>query len=213
MNNLTISVFENQTFFEILKESSLFSNYKIKFHKDFTQHKGNNYKNSNELLVFFPDQKNEKEYEKIIKNNLPFVIVSKSNYSKNHLKTEFSDQLIKPFNIFEFEKKIISLFARYKFFKSSLINLNDYIIDKNERKIKRNNEDLQLTEKEINLLLLFVKYKTPLSKNFVLENVWKYSADSDTHTVETHIHRLRKKVLEKFNDDNFIKNNEKGYYI
>ena len=60
---------------------------------------------------------------------------------------------------------------------------------------------------------LFSKDKEPLSRNYVLENVWKYSTKTDTHTVETHIHRLRKKFLDKFNDKNFIKNNNKGYYI
>jgi len=49
--------------------------------------------------------------------------------------------------------------------------------------------------------------------NLVLKKVWHYSSESETHTVETHIHRLRKKILEKFNDNNFIKNNNKGYYI
>jgi len=73
--------------------------------------------------------------------------------------------------------------------------------------------DLQLTEKEINFLILFSQNQKPLSRNFILKNVWHYSSRSDTHTVETHIHRLRKKILEKFNDSNFIKNNDEGYYI
>ena len=53
----------------------------------------------------------------------------------------------------------------------------------------------------------------PIGRNFFLKNVWKYSEVTETHTVETHIHRLRKKILDKFNDNNFIKNNNKGYYI
>ena len=57
------------------------------------------------------------------------------------------------------------------------------------------------------------KNNKPLSRGFILSNVWKYSSEADTHTVETHIHRLRKKILTKFNDDNFIKNNDQGYYI
>jgi len=60
---------------------------------------------------------------------------------------------------------------------------------------------------------LFSKNNKPLSRNFVLKNVWNYSLKSETHTIETHIHRLRKKIFQKFNDDNFIKNNNKGYYI
>ena len=73
--------------------------------------------------------------------------------------------------------------------------------------------EVKLSEKEINFLILFSKSKEPISRNLVLKNVWNYSSESETHTVETHIHRLRRKIFEKFNDDNFIKNNNKGYYI
>mgnify|MGYP001407547452 FL=1 len=118
-----------------------------------------------------------------------------------------------PFRIFDLYKKIIFLTSKYQFKKSSLINLNDYIIDKNERKIKRNDLELKLTEKEINFLILFSKSSKPVSRSFVLKNVWNYSSQSETHTVETHIHRLRKKILNKFKDKNFIKNNNDGYYI
>ena len=87
------------------------------------------------------------------------------------------------------------------------------MINKNERKITKGKIELQLTEREIDFLILFYNNKKPLSRKFILKNVWQYSPESDTHTVETHIHRLRKKILEKFSDKNFIKNNEKGYYI
>ena len=118
-----------------------------------------------------------------------------------------------PFRILDFNKKIISVLAKYEFSKSSIIKLKDYIIDKNERKIKKNNLEMKLSEKEIDFLILFSKSEEPITKNFVLKNVWNYSIESETHTVETHIHRLRKKILEKFGDKDFIKNNNKGYYI
>ena len=76
-----------------------------------------------------------------------------------------------------------------------------------------NDLELQLTEKEINFLILFTQSSNPLTRKFILKNVWNYSTESDTHTIETHIHRLRKKILQKFNDNNFIKNNDKGYFI
>ena len=79
--------------------------------------------------------------------------------------------------------------------------------------LQKNNLQLQLSEKEINFLILFSQIKKPISRNFVLKNVWNYSTESETHTVETHIHRLRKKILEKFGDSNFIKNNDAGYFI
>ena len=118
-----------------------------------------------------------------------------------------------PFTILDFKKKVITAIAKNEFKKNSLIHLSCYIIDKNVRKIKKNNLELQLSEKEINFLVLFSKNKKPISRNLVLKNVWNYSAESETHTVETHIHRLRKKILEKFGDNNFIKNDNKGYYI
>ncbi len=206
MDNYTISIIDNQIFFEIISELKLFTKYKIK-----------QYKNTNlciedgdrekQILVFTDD------IDTHIKNkDIPLILISKKNEN-----TMLSNQLIvnikKPFNIIEFEKKIIALIAKANFKKNSLINLNEYTLDKNERKIKRNNLQLQLSEKEINFLVLFSKSKKPISKNFVLKNVWNYSAETETHTVETHIHRLRKKIFEKFGDDNFIKNNTKGYFI
>ena len=73
--------------------------------------------------------------------------------------------------------------------------------------------ELKLNEKEINFLILFSQSREPVSKNVVLKNVWNYSSESDTHTVETQIHSLRKKILETFKDNQFIKINNKGYYI
>ena len=70
-----------------------------------------------------------------------------------------------------------------------------------------------LTEKEIQLLELFLSKKKPISKEDILSSVWNYSADADTHTVETHIYRLRKKISEKFNDHIFINSTKKGYTI
>ena len=80
-------------------------------------------------------------------------------------------------------------------------------------RLKKNNLVLQLSEKEINCLVLFSKVKKPINKSLLLKNVWNYSEASETHTVETHIHRLRKKILEKFGDGDFIKINNQGYYI
>ena len=115
-----------------------------------------------------------------------------------------------PFSVLDLEKKIISLSVRYKFKKSSLINIRGYIINKNERKISKNDLELQLTEKEINFLILFNKGDKPRSRNFVLKNVWNYSTESDTHTVETHVHRLRKKILKNLMTITLLKIAKKG---
>ena len=67
--------------------------------------------------------------------------------------------------------------------------------------------------KEIKLLELLLENQKPITKNEILSKVWHYSNDADTHTVETHIYRLRKKITENFLDENFINNNKKGYYL
>ena len=212
MDKLTISIFGNQIFLEIMNEIKLFSKFRLKYYdnidlctKDAVNH--------DQLVIFFITEENKQYYTKIENNIFPLIVVANTSIPKHILSSDIVEQLNMPFSVLSLEKKIVSVLARYKFKKNSLINLCGYIIDKNERRIKKDNLILQLTEKEIDFLILFSQKNQPLSKNFILENVWNYSSTSDTHTVETHIHRLRKKFLKKFKDNNFIKNNDKGYYI
>jgi len=207
MDKFSISVFDNKTFFQIIKEIKLFSKYKINHYEDFNlcikdAEKGN------QVVVFFDNSLNKSKT-----NNFPSIIVTESSKLINKSSGILQEQLKMPFSILDFKKKIISLIAKNEFKKNSLIRLSGYIIDKNERKIKKDNLELQLSEKEINFLILFTENKEPASKNLLLKNVWNYSTGSETHTVETHIHRLRKKILKKFGDVDFIKNNNQGYYI
>jgi len=207
MSNFTISVFSNKIFFQIIKEIKLFSKFRIKHYEDIdlcTQ----DAEKGNQVVVFFDNSLNKSKT-----NNFPSIIVTESSKLINKSFGILQEQLKMPFSILDFKKKIISLIAKNEFKKNSLIRLSGYIIDKNERKIKKNNLELQLSEKEVNFLILFSKNKDPINRNLVLKNVWKYSEDSETHTVETHIHRLRKKILDKFGDNDFIKNNNMGYYI
>ena len=212
MTNSTISIFGNKIFLEIINEVRLFSKFKIQYYEDLNLCEQDAEKH-NTLAIFFVGKKDISSFRKNKINNFPSILITESSIPKSMFSSELREQLKMPFTILEFEKKVISLLAKNEFRKNSLIQLDDYIIDKNERKIKKNDLELQLSEKEINFLILFSKTKEPISRNLVLKNVWNYSSESETHTVETHIHRLRKKILEKFGDDNFIKNNNKGYYI
>ena len=212
MNSLTISVFGNQTFLDILNELKLFTKFKFVNFNNFELCIKESKKNDH-LVIFFKNINNKKMYKEIIKENMPLLIINSSKKRESKIVNELIDELNMPFKIINLHKKLISLFAKYQFNKASLINLGSYVIDKNERKIKKENLELKLTEKEIDFLILFTKNKQPLNRNFILKKVWKYSTETDTHTIETHIHRLRKKILQKFKDNNFIKNNEKGYYI
>ena len=208
----TISIFGNKIFSEILSEMKLFSRYKVKYYEDIDLCV-RDAENKNQLVVFFVFKVNKNFFSEIKKKNFPLILVGESSALKNIVSGEIENKLNMPFTILDFKKKVITVVAKNEFKKNSLINLNDYIIDKNERKIKKNNLELQLSEKEISFLILFSENKEPISRSLVLKNVWKYSSESETHTVETHIHRLRKKILKKFGDNNFIKNNNKGYYI
>jgi len=212
MSNLTISIFRNQIFSTIVSEIKILSMFKFTHFTDLTTCI-NEAKNNNQLIVFFKNDSNKKEYRELLNNDIPTILIASQKNYKDKFSHDLIDQLNMPFKILDFKTKIVSLIAKYEFKKNSLIYLNDYILNKNERKIKKGNLELQLSEKEINFLILFTKEKDPISKSFVLKKAWNYSSETETHTVETHIHRLRKKISEIFNDDNFIKNNNKGYYI
>tara|TARA_Y100000590_G_scaffold200714_1_gene228047 strand:- start:604 stop:1239 length:636 start_codon:yes stop_codon:yes gene_type:complete len=211
MNNFNISIFKNSAFSEILSEINFFSKYKINSYEDQDLFLKNS-KKGNQVGVLFANTLNEYFIEQIKKEKLPSILLIESNSKKKSLH-ELCEELNIPFTIIEFQKKITSLIAKIQFKKNSLINLKEYIIDKNERKIKKNDQELQLSEKEIDFLVLFCENTEPVSRSYVLKNVWNYSSETETHTVETHIHRLRKKISEKFGDNNFIKNNKKGYYV
>ena len=212
MNNLTISIIGNKIFSEIISELKLFRDSKINFLENIDFLLNNKISESN-IVIFFINEDNKNDFIKIREKNFPFILIIPKNLSKVKLINNHAEEMIAPLKVFDLKTKITSSLAKYKYKFSSLIKLKNYVIDKYERKIKKNNIELKLTEKETELLILFSKEKRSLSRSFVLENVWKYSTKTDTHTVETHIHRLRKKFLDKFKDKNFIKNNNKGYYI
>tara|TARA_Y100000590_G_scaffold213721_1_gene242220 strand:- start:890 stop:1513 length:624 start_codon:yes stop_codon:yes gene_type:complete len=207
MNNFNITIFNNKTFFEIIKEIKLFPKYKINHYEDLNSCV-KDAEQGNHVVVFF-----DKPPEAINKYNFPSILAIKSTDKNKKLFNILNEKIKIPFTIFDFKEKIISIIAKNEFKKNSLINLKGYIIDKNERKIKKNNLELQLSEKEIDFLILFSEHENPIKRDLVLEKVWNYSQETETHTVETHIHRLRKKILEKFDDNDFIKNNKKGYFI
>ena len=118
-----------------------------------------------------------------------------------------------PTTIKEINSIVESTVAKKRFNKNSSIEIKNYLLNKNEKKLSKFNNFVILTEKEIQLLELFLSKKKPISKDNILSIVWNYSSDADTHTVETHIYRLRKKINDKFMDEKFIFNNKKGYYL
>lgn len=132
---------------------------------------------------------------------------------RKDLTQSFDGILELPTSLKEINSIIENTVAKKKFNINSSIEIKNYFLNKNEKKLFKLDDFIILTEKEIQLLELFLDKKKPISKDNILSSVWNYSSDADTHTVETHIYRLRKKINEKFMDENFILNNKDGYYL
>jgi len=118
-----------------------------------------------------------------------------------------------PINIFKLIEKINIEFLKIQFNSQSEVKINQYIIDLNSREMLMNNTKLKLTEKEINTIIHLSKFNKPISIDELQAEVWSYQSDIETHTVETHIYRLRKKISNTFNDKDFIVSKKNGYQI
>ena len=145
-----------------------------------------------------------------VKNLNNYLIISNKKY------LDISNQFIidnLPINIFKLIEKINIEFLKLQFNSQSEVKVNNYTIDLNSREMLSKNIKLKLTEKEINTITFLSKSNKPVSVDELQEKVWSYQSDIETHTVETHIYRLRKKILKTFNNDEFIISKKNGYQI
>ena len=127
-----------------------------------------------------------------------------------------SNQLILnqlPIKITKLLERINIEFLKFQFNEKSKINIGKYEIDLNSRYLIFNHQKLKLTEKEANIIIYLYKSNLPVKINQLQKEVWGYKSKLETHTVETHIYRLRKKILEIFNDNDFIISKKNGYKI
>ena len=131
----------------------------------------------------------------------------------NNKKLNYNDKILLPTSLDDLTNRITNIITAFKFSNNSALKINKYILDKNEKKLIKENNYISITEKEVQLIELLFNEKKPLTKNFILKKIWNYSDNADTHTVETHIYRLRKKISNKFNDEKFVLNLDKGYII
>jgi len=158
--------------------------------------------------IIFVD--NQSSLNDQIKNLNNYLIIADKKYS--NIGNQFVLDNI-PINIFKLVEKINIEFLKLQFNSQSEIRVNEYKIDLNSREILRENTKLKLTEKEINTITYLSKSSKPVSINELQKNVWSYQSDIETHTVETHIYRLRKKFLNAFDDNEFIISKKNGYQI
>ena len=118
-----------------------------------------------------------------------------------------------PIHFFYLIEKINIQFLKQQFSNQSQFIIKNFIIDLNSREMFCKNLKLKLTEKEINTIIHLSKSSCPVSTKELQEVVWRYQANMETHTVETHIYRLRKKIADIFNDNEFIVSEKNGYQI
>ena len=186
MNKQVIIVYQFNTFYKIIKEIEEYLNFKVIEILDQT------------VLV---NKINE------IEN---FIIISNKNTLNNLNPLIFSKF---PISIFKIIERLNIEFLKKKFSGQSQIIVRNYTIDLNSREISLKNKKLKLTEKEVRTIIYLSNALKPVSSNKLQNDVWGYQSDLETHTVETHIYRLRKKFLNYFNDNKFILSEKNGYKI
>ena len=185
MNSRILIIYEYQILYQVFNEISESLNFEIiqSNEKDFKEF---NYDQKNDYLII-SEKKIEGVKNSLILDNLPIKF----------------EKLIEMINI---------KFLKNKFLDQSHIKIGKYNLDLNSRKISFGNKSLNLTERETNLII-FIKDKKNVTVKELQKKVWDYSPDLDTHTVETHIYRLRKKMKETFGNESFILNTSNGYSI
>ena len=146
-----------------------------------------------------------------------YLIISKPN-SKLLLDKKIDSKFFLYLNFFPIQlNKLVELIniklIKLKFNHQSKIIIKDYELNLNSKFISRGNLSLKLTEKEIEIILYLNETKTKHDVADLQKNIWGYSEDIETHTVETHIYRLRKKISEKFKNENFILSRQNAYFI
>ena len=189
MNKQSVLIFKLPELFKILNE--------LKDHLDFNIY---NFTEKQELLKL-----NKNKYEN-------YLVLSDL---KNQIENEKSQLILNKFpdTVYSIIEKINVNLLKQKYSKQSDVLIGKYSVDINSRKIKNTNESLKLTQREIQIILFLKQSKSPQNIENLQKEVWGHNSNLETHTVETHIYRLRKKIMEKFKDNNFISSTKRGYTI
>ena len=186
MDRINLIIFKFKDLYIILKELEEYLNYKILEISD------------------------EKTLEQVKKNSKNFLIITQKSNQYSDLQL-FLDKV--PIKISKLLEKINIHLIKLQFNQKSEIYIGKYKLDLNSRELIEKNIKLKLTEKEVNIIEFLHKSKDVTSIEKLQSEVWDYNSELETHTVETHIYRLRKKLSGKFKDNNFIQSVKNGYQI
>jgi DNA-binding CsgD family transcriptional regulator len=198
MFNQSISLVEFPVLYSILyeiKDLLKFNIYNYPLTKDLVKEINNGSLEVNSSTIII-ENKNHSLFlvQKLNKKNI--LVFDRRPLKISYIIDEINTQLIK---------------QKYKF--QSKLMVKNYFLNLNSRAISNEFGELKLTEKEMDIILYLSEKKIPHSINKLQNDIWNQSSDLETHTVETHIYRLRKKINDKFNDKSFITSHDEGYLI
>ena len=214
MKNITLNIIEQRILADVLKEKEDIIKMNILFFENLSDYLKNIKDNVIKNIIVTHLSNFESIEQSSFKIDIPiFYLTSKKNNINVKTKLQRYELIYCPFDLRNFIEKINLAYIKSKFAINSKVELLNYIINLNTREIITGQNKLKLTEREKDFLLFLKSSKKPQKIGNILESVWGYSKGIETHTVETHVHRLRKKFLDSFNDNNFIKNCKEGYYI
>ena len=186
MNKQNLIIFKLKIFYNVLKELESSINFNV--FEALNENQLNELKNKKDNYIIITKQKNQ-------------------NLSRSLNLVKF------PIKIFKFIELVNIHFLKNQYQDKSEINLGKYTINTNSRELKLESVVLKLTEKEIKIINYLSKLNKPANIDELQLEVWGYHSKLDTHTVETHIYRLRKKILKNFNNEDFIISKKDGYKI
>ena len=189
MNKQSVLIFKLPELFKILNE--------LKDHLDFNVY---NFTEKHELLNV-----NKKKYDN-------YLVLTDL---QNQIEEEKFQLILKklPDSVYSIIEQINVSLLKQKYSEQSDIIIGKYSVDINSRSINNIKESLKLTQREIQIILFLKQSNSPQNIENLQKKVWGHNSNLETHTVETHIYRIRKKMIESFSDDNFIKFDKKGYFL
>ena len=193
MLNQSIFIINSKILYDILKEVKNLFNFDINFinDKDLDKQKLQNYENSIFLAL------ESEKVEKIKSINKSKVLILENP----------------PIPLKKLIEKINILILKDSYQSQSEKIIKEYILNLNDRTIIKNNKKIRLTEKELKLILFLNSKNRPQNIINLQNEIWGYKSNLETHTVETHVYRLRKKIDKEFKDMNFIYSNKDGYFL
>ena len=163
-----------------------------------------------ELNFNIAEVDSEASLNKSVKNLNNYLVITQDKIPD--IKYQFIFNFF-PIKILKLIEKVNIEFMKNNFINQSNVNINDYVLNLNSRELLKKKQKIKLTEKEVNSIIYLSKINGSVTVHQLEKNVWQYQSNIETHTVETHIYRLRKKIFNNFNDNNFIISTKDGYQI